>query len=189
MIKEHLTQLSAKKLSFFLLLLTTSFTLFSCKDALDTITSFKINSDATFTVPSTISISSPLIIPTPDIPTNSTQVFENNNTKASLVKEVYLEGLKLTIQSPSDQTFRFLKSIKLYINAEGLDSEVELARLTDIDNNVGNSIDLVTSKADLKEFIKKDKFSLRTEVLTDEAVLTDITIKANMTFNVKAGLK
>ena len=45
------------------------------------------------------------------VTTNSSAEFENNKTKASLVKDVKIRSLKLSITDPSDKTFTFLKSI------------------------------------------------------------------------------
>jgi hypothetical protein len=72
-------------------------------------------------------------IPTTDITTNSNAEFENNNTKANLVKDVRLKELTVTI-TDQNKTFSFLKSIRLYISTDAND-EIELAYKDDINSN------------------------------------------------------
>ncbi|HOA38728.1 MAG TPA: hypothetical protein PKJ36_10015, partial [Flavihumibacter sp.] len=78
---------------------------------------FSIANESSFTVSSTTPINSPYTINTPDVTTNSSQEFENNNTNAKLVKEVKLKSLTLTITNPSQQNFNFLKTIRIYISS------------------------------------------------------------------------
>ncbi|NCU04285.1 MAG: hypothetical protein GXC73_09895, partial [Chitinophagaceae bacterium] len=71
---------------------------------------FGINHQATFRVDSGSPLNLPFEVGTPDVTTNSSQQFENNNTAANLIKEIKLEELKLTITSPNNKTFSFLKN-------------------------------------------------------------------------------
>src|SRR5262245_41371792 len=89
----------------------------SCGE-IDKLLTFNISEESSFTVNSGLPISSPFEIPTPDVTTNSSADFENNNTKASLVKDVRLKELKLTITDPENQNFDFLKSVHLYISTD-----------------------------------------------------------------------
>ena len=156
----------------------------SC-DEVDKLLTFNIKNEMEFVIPATVGVNTPFPIPTPDIETNSQQEFENNNTKKDLVKDVKLTSLSLEITSPSGKTFSFLKSINLYIKADGL-AEKKLAYLESIPANVGSKIDLITTKEKLDEYIKKDAYDIRTEVVTDEAFVSDISVKAKMNFKVTA---
>ena len=80
--------------------------------------------------------------------------------------------------------FDFLNEIHIYIQAEGL-SELKIASKTDIPADVDN-IDLDVNSNDLKEYIKKDNYSLRLNTVTDEAMSQDHQIDVNSTFFVDA---
>jgi hypothetical protein len=173
-----------KKISLSILSLIVLMAGYACSE-IDKILTFNIQNEANFSVPSTIGINTPFVVQTPDIQTNSTQEFANNNTKKDLVKDVRLSSLNLKITSPTNMNFGFLKSINLYISAEGV-SEKKIAYLTDIPENVGSSIDLIPTDEKLDDIIKQDKYSIRTEVVTDKTFFQDIEIKAKMNFKVTA---
>ena len=123
-------------------------------------------------------------IPTPDVTTNSSTDFENNNTKASLVKDVKLKELKLSITDPTDKTFSFLKSIHIYISTDAND-EIELAYLDNISVTT-NTLTLTPTSEKLDQYIKASSYKLRTVAVTKETITSDVTIKADMKFTVTA---
>lgn len=155
----------------------------SCETIEDLLT-FTINNSTTFTIENEYGVDTPFSFPTPDITTNSSQEFKNNNTRADLVKSVKLKQLTLSIQSPEDFTFNFLKSLHIYISADGLD-ETKIAYKDDIPRET-SLIDMETTDADLDAYVKKDAYDLRFEAVTREAFARDVTIKAEMEFKVKA---
>lgn len=155
----------------------------SC-DAVDDILTFTISNETSIQIKSTSPINLPSEIITPDVTTNSSAEFENNKTKASLVKDVKLKSLKLMITNPSDKTFTFLKSVHLYISTTDSD-EIELAYQDNI-NASTNSIDLICTDARLDQYIKADKYKIRTKVTLKETLTKDVTVKAEMKFKVTA---
>lgn len=157
--------------------------LFSC-NKIDDLLTFRIKHQNTIVLESSIPIASPLEIITPDIETNSNQEFQNNNTRADLVKDVKLESLKLTITDPEDKTFSFLKSIKIYISADGV-PEIELASQENI-NSTTNTLDLETTNEKLDPYVKASSYNLRTAVVTKETLTSDVSVRANLTFKVTA---
>lgn len=182
-ITSHIVN-TLKKSSIFLvslLLLTVS-----CEEA-NELTKFDIEYDKSFTVPATLGIDTPLSIPTPDITTNYQEKFSGNDTKKDLVEEIYMKDLTLTVQTPSSADFSFLKSLTIYINAEGME-ETEIASRESISNDIGSTLEMETSGVDLKEYIFKDSFNLRTKVTTDETISEDHEINAAMVFTVDAKL-
>ncbi|MES2733614.1 MAG: hypothetical protein V4714_17855 [Bacteroidota bacterium] len=109
---------------------------------------------------------------------------DNPNTgKAWLVSKANLDKVTLTVENPSGQTFQFIKSIRFFLQAEGL-AEVEVANRFDIENSVGSSMELNATGVDLKEYLKKEKFRLRVEVVTDEVVIQSVQVKADLLFKV-----
>jgi len=152
---------------------------------IDELTKFNMNYDQSVTIPSSTGINLPFDMFTPDTETNSESEFSVNDTRKDLIEEIKLTKLELIITSPGEADFSFLKSIEVYISAEGLD-EIKIAYNNDVPENVGNELDLDTSDVDLKEYIKKDKFNLRLNTVTDEVISQDHEIDVKSTFFVDA---
>jgi len=155
-----------------------------CKQ-LDKLTQFPLDYDETIVIPSLIGLNLPFNIITPSIKTNTTQIFEINNTRKDLVEEIQLEKLTLNIIDPVDADFSFLESIEIYISAEGLE-EVLVAWKYEIEDSVGSSIILETSGDDLTPYIVLDEFTLKFTTVTYKVVLLDQTIEVRSTFFVDA---
>ncbi|CAD0009026.1 hypothetical protein [Flavobacterium chungangense] len=168
-----------------LIALTVCLSLFltSC-DVVDDLLTFSISNEASIKINSTSPINLPSEIITPEVTTNSSSEFENNKTKANLVKDVKIRSLKLAISDPSDKTFTFLKSIHLYISTTE-SNEIELAYQDNI-RTTANSIDLICTDQRLDEYIKADSYKIRTKVTLKETLTKDVTVKANMKFRVTA---
>lgn len=171
------------KSKFIAIALLLSVSLTSC-DAVDDLLSFNISNETSIKINSTSPINLPSEIITPEVTTNSSAEFENNKTKASLVKDVKLRSLRLAISDPSDKTFTFLKSVHLYISTTDSD-EIELAYQDNI-NATTNTIDLICTDKKLDQYIKADKYKIRTKVTLKETLTKDVTIKAEMKFRVTA---
>ncbi|MBE8723761.1 hypothetical protein [Flavobacterium hungaricum] len=155
----------------------------SC-DAVDDLLSFTISNNTSIKIKSTSPINLPLEIITPEVTTNSSAEFENNKTKASLVKDVKLRSLQLNIENPADKTFTFLKSVHLYISTTD-SNEIELAYQDNI-NSTSNAIDLICTDKKLDEYLKADSYKIRTKVTLKETLTQDVTVKAAMKFKVTA---
>jgi len=152
---------------------------------IDEWTQFDIEYNKNVTIPATTGINLPINIPTPPISTNSKSEFEVNNTAKKLVEKINLKTLKLTITSPADADFSFLKSMEVYISAEGM-SETKIAWKDNIPNNIGNVIELDVSNTNLKDYILKDEIKLRLKTVTDKILGKDHTINVHSVFFVDA---
>jgi hypothetical protein len=157
--------------------------LFSC-NVIDKLLTFTIDNQTSFKISTGFPLNLATEVITPDVTTNSSAEFENNNTKAELVKDVKLKELKLTITDPNDKTFTFLKSIRLYISTDAND-EIELAYLDDI-NSSTNTLDLLCTSQKLDKYIKAPSYRIRTKAVIKETVTKDIVVKGNMKFQVTA---
>lgn len=93
---------------------------FSCS-IIDDLLTFSIDNQITVALPSGLPVNTPLELVTSDIPSNSSTVFENNNTNTELVKDVKLKEMKMTVTNPADKSFSFLKSIHIYISTNDSD--------------------------------------------------------------------
>lgn len=172
------------KTLFALLLAITIPLAFSCKK-LDNLTQFVMTFEQSCTIPKSSSINLPFNVFTPDVETNSEATFSVENTRKDLVEKILLESLKLSITSPDGKNFSFLKSISIYLSAEGI-PETKIAWKDNINKNPGSPVTLELSGDDLKEFIKKDRFSLRLNTVTDEFLTSDYEIKVTSVFFVDA---
>ena len=167
---------------FFLTVLVLSFN--SCKK-IDKLTQFDLDYDESITIPSVLGINLPFNIYSPDIKTNTESIFEINNTKKDLVEQVNILKLVLKHRSPEKGDFDFLKGITIFISAEGVD-EIKVAWKDNIPDDIGKTLELELTDANLKEYIKKDEFMLRVETITDKIILSDQDVDIQTSFFVDA---
>jgi hypothetical protein len=170
------------KFFIFALILTLSF--IGCQ-AVDKWTQFDMQYNAQVTFSSSAGINLPFNLFTPDITSNSEQQFAVNETRKDLIEEIYLKELELTISSPSGEDFSFLEEVSVYISATGL-PEIEIAAKKPVPNSTGVLLSLDVSQVDIKEYIKKDKFTLRLKTVMDEILATDHVINVKSVFFVDA---
>ncbi|AOW09640.1 hypothetical protein EM308_09060 [Flavobacterium gilvum] len=155
----------------------------SCNEV-DKLLTFKISNETSFKISPGASLNTPFEVPTPDVTTNSTAEFKNNNTNADLVKDVKLDELKLTITNPADKTFSFVKSVHLYISTNATD-EIELAYQDNI-SSTSNTINLTCTDQKLDKYIKSSSYKIRTSVTINQTFSQEVTVNARMTFKVTA---
>lgn len=158
--------------------------LISACDELDKLLTFTINDRTAIQIESTSPLNLPLEIPTPAVTSNSEQQFNNNNTRADLVKDVKLQQLKLTITDPASKTFSFLNTIRIFISTNQND-EIELASLENIPVGV-NTIQLTPTEQKLDTYVKAPSYNLRTEVTMDETLTETLHIEVDLKFLVTA---
>ena len=153
-------------------------------EATKKLTQFNMEFNNTIVISSTTGVDLPFNIYTPDIETNAESTFEINDTRKDLVEEIRLTSLTFTLTSPPNADFNFLKSINIFISAEGL-SEAKVAWKDDIPSDVSH-INLEVTGVDLQEYIKKDEFSLRYNIETNELLASDHHIDVHSVFFVQA---
>lgn len=171
---------------YFSLLAVIALFSFSGCDKVDDLTKFDMEYNSTITIPSAnlVGIGGVLNFGTPDITTNSENTFKNNNTDADLVESVKLKSMILTIDSPVGEDFSFVKSIKLFIKADGLPRR-QLASKSDI-SNIETTLELAVDDVELREYLLKNEFSIDSEITTDEVVDQEYKINVNTVFRVDA---
>lgn len=156
----------------------------SCEEV-DKILTFRISDQTSIRIEQNASpVSLPLEIPTPEVTSNSSQQYENNRTQASLVKDVKLEQLTLTITDPSAKTFSFLKTVRIFISSNESD-EIQLAFAENITSG-SNTLALTPTKEKLDAYLKASSYNLRTEVTTDETLTESVDIRVDLKFLVTA---
>lgn len=156
---------------------------YSCKK-LDKLTQFYLDYNSTFTVPANSGINLPLDLFTPDITTNYEEKFSANDTRKDMVDEIKVDNISITVKSPQGAKLDFLKSIHVFISADGL-AEKEVAWKDNIADGL-TSLDLEHTGDNLKDYILKDKIKLRVKTVTDKATNQDITLDVKNRFWVNA---
>ncbi len=174
-----------KKLLIVPALITILFSVISCKKVQDLLT-FTIDVENNFTVGASGPLNIPFDILTPQVTTNSTQQFQNNNSDVNKVKDIKLKKVDLQIISPAGKTFSFLASVHIYISTNAND-EIELAYLDNI-STTATSISLIPTTASLDKYVKASSYSLRTKIVTKETLSQNVEIKNFSQFQVTANL-
>jgi len=161
--------------------------LFSSCDKIDKLTQFNLKYDTEVTIKSAtiVNVNTPFNFYTPAVKTNSESELEVNDSRKDLVEDIKVKELKMTIKAPEGQTFDFLKSIKIFIKAEGLEEKM-IAWKTDMTDDGSTTITLETADDNLKDYILEDSFQLRTETVTDQLITQDTQIGINAVFWVDA---
>ena len=158
----------------------------SCKKVDDLLT-FEITDEIEITIENNIlPFSLPFEIPTPPITTNSESEIEQNNSKIEYVKNIKLLELNLTITSPENKTFSFLRSIHIFISTNNQE-EIELAFKDNISSDL-KKIELTTSSAELDDYVKSPTYNIRTEVVTRETLTQDVDIFVFMKYQITANI-
>ena len=152
-------------------------------EELDKLTQFNMGYKMTVVIPSSTGVNLPFNLFTPDVETDSESTFAVHSTSKDLIEEVNLSGLELTLTSPTDGNLDFIKSIDVFISAEGL-TEEKIAWKTNTTS--GKNLKLEVTQADLKEYIKKDEFKLRLSTVTDEVLTSEHKIEVNTSFFIDA---
>jgi hypothetical protein len=145
---------------------------------------FYISYQTSFRVENTVPLNLPVDIGTPDVTTNSTQQFQNNNTSASLVKDIRLDQVRLTVTNPAGKNFSFLKSVHVYISTSSTD-EKELAWRDDIPTDA-TVVDLQPTQDKLDTYVKASSYKLRTKVVTRETLSQPVDVQVDLKFKVTA---
>jgi hypothetical protein len=171
-----------KNIFLFTLIILASVT--GCEE-IDKLTQFDMEYDEKVVIPSSAGVGLPFDLVTPDIESDSESKFSVNNTNKDLVEEIVLKKMDLTLTAPSDGDLSFLQSIEIFISADDLPEE-KIAWKDDVPSDVGKYLELETVETDLKEYIKKDEFTLRVNTVTNKILASDHHIDIHSVFFVDA---
>ena len=174
-----------KKLFFIPVVAAILFSISSCKKIED-LFPFTVNVENNFTVPASGPLNIPFDILTPQVTTNSSQQFQNNNTDINKIRDIKLKKVDLQIINPPGKTFNFLQSVHIFISTDATD-EIELAYLDNISTSA-TSISLNTTAERLDKYVKAPSYRLRTKIVTKQTLTQDVEIKNLCQFQVTANL-
>ena len=63
---------------------------------------------------------------------------------------------------------------------------MRIAYIEDVPENIGSELELVTTENNLREYLLKDKFKLRAQVVTDEFINQQVNIDVSSRYHVDA---
>jgi len=158
------------------------FGLISC-EKIDNLTQFHVNYDANLYIPDNLPTdtiihleeSSMIILP---------EDFENNTTSKDLLENVELKELIIKTND-STANFDFLSDIEVYIQAVDL-PKIRIAWKNDIENGLGNELELETLTDDVSEYLKTDRIMISADIKTDEALSEPLSVNVYFDFLVDA---
>jgi len=149
---------------------------------------FSIQLTAEAVIPSSTGINLPINLISPDLTTQSSSSFEANQTTPALVREILLKDLEVNIKSPAQTSFDFLKTVRIYMSADGL-AEKEIAYLENIPSGGLRSILLETDEStNFKDYIIQESINLRVQATTRQIVTSDTELELLPRFEVRASL-
>ncbi len=172
-----------------LLLLTISLSLTftsACTKLLETI-DFGFNIRGDFPVPANIPASIPYDLPSFPIQHNIAKEFEDQGTKADLVKEIRLEYLKLRVDEPIGGDFSFLKDIEIRLKKDGVGEKL-VAWKYNVSDAVGQELNLDVTPDVLDTYLKSDNFEMKIKVVTDKVNSEQFKVSYDLRTKVKANL-
>ena len=155
-----------------------------CKKV-DELTQFNMEFSESVVVPASTGANLPFNLFASDVETNSEATFEVNDTRKDLIEKILLTSSEIVLTSPSNADFSFLESISIFLSAEGL-SEIKISWKENVAGDGLTTLKLDVTNADLKEYIKKDAFTLRLNTVTDEVLTSDHHFDVNSIFFVDA---
>ncbi len=179
------------------LVLFSSIPFYSCEDIideLDQLTQFDLEFSENFTYPAAPFFADSIRFDGPPVSTNSDTTFKTNNTQRSLVQEVKLKSLDISILSPDSGNFQFMDYIRVFImadlNGDGIYSDdnerIEVANKMVIPQNVGKELILDPLPGDYKEFVFQEEIKLSLQYGTNRATTFPLELDIKSIFNVNA---
>ena len=153
------------------------------KKAVDELTEFDINYTTNLNIPSTsfTTVTTPVDITTPNIPTASSSKFTSEKTTQDLVSEIKMTKFNI---STTGSNLDFLKSVSIYIKS-ATQGELLVATKSNIPaGTTATSADL--QNVNIKEYIFKDNIQFRVSFLFQTGSAGAQNLKLDQTVHVKA---
>ncbi len=167
------------------ILLILLFTFSGCK-LIDELTHFDIEYNYTFKLPAYGGINlDSLNIESPDIENDVESTFEINNTRKDLVERATLKKFNVTILEPVNGNFSFLNKIEIFVKTDVLEEKL-IAWKDKIPNDIGNYLELETTKIDLKKYLTSDAIRVRLKTTSSSPLTEDLLLDLKSTVEVDA---
>jgi hypothetical protein len=115
--------------------------------------------------------------------------FKKNNADINKVKSISIDGVELTIKSPAGQSFSFMKSIEVYLGANGI-GETLIASKSGI-NTISpepTSLSLDSKNANIIAYVKNPTYYIRTNTTIVKTYKNDILLGSEIKLKAVANI-
>ncbi|HEY4652059.1 MAG TPA: hypothetical protein VIG72_11630 [Pontibacter sp.] len=153
-------------------------------DSLDEQFTFYLNRERELVIAPNIAAGKPTELAPITILTRADTTFRSHRTRAELVKEITLDKFVLSIKDSSGTDFDFLERVEVFMSADTL-AEVRVAYLEDVpanDTTLNFAINLNLTNARVDDFLKGEKYTIRTRAVLRKSVTKDVKVTANARF-------
>jgi hypothetical protein len=173
-----------KYLRLIIILILFTFLFTNCK-LIDGWTHFEVDYSSTVNLPQDLDINKSEDVYPSEIEANLKAKVENEGSSMDKIESVELTDLNLRIISPTGENFKFLNSVALFMDAEGLD-EIKVAWFDNVPVTIEDAMVLETSSVDLTDYLVKEVVMLRLNTALNQGVSSDYQIGIDFTFLVDA---
>ncbi|HSI91734.1 MAG TPA: hypothetical protein VK927_11495 [Adhaeribacter sp.] len=161
----------------------------ACKKEIDELLTFEIKNERTFPVPKESLDPNLAVMNFPvSVATNSDKEFQENNTLASLVKDIRLSEASFELPDNSTEDFGFLEDMEVYIAMPDGSDRVLLAEAHNIPANVGKRLVLTPSGNKMDKYVKSDEYAISMQGKMRRPVNDDLTVTSKIVFKVTAAV-
>jgi hypothetical protein len=158
---------------------------FICCEKFNKSTQFHIIYPERVSVSENLEMNVPVDLIIPNIETNHDFYFSANNTNFDLAQSIHYESIVFNVISPDGADFSFLKSVEVFLNVDGL-PEIKVASIDEVPEAVSGTFGIDGLENNIKEYLAKDKFSLRVVITTDMLLTQKYSISILQFFLVDA---
>lgn len=153
------------------------------KDQINELTEFDIDYTSSTTIPSTsfTTVTTPVDITTPNIPTNSAAKFAENKTTQDLVSEIKMTKFNISTTSPN---LDFLKSVSIYIKTAGQPDQLIASKSNIPAGSTSIAADL--QDVNIKNYLFADNMQFRISFLFQTGSANSHNLTLSETVHVKA---
>jgi hypothetical protein len=115
--------------------------------------------------------------------TVDSQVKANGTYKTCQAKEIYLESMRVKIDSPANQNFDFISTIKLFIAKKGATDSLLIASKINVPANSKSIIMDIEPNANINEYVLQDSFKFIIGATKSSGAVVNTTDKTFLRFD------
>ena len=161
-------------------------TLSSCKK-IDKLTNFYMENSVAITISSSDFASLNADIWSYEAENNITELCSNNKTNEESIKSISLNRFTIYISSPDSQTFDFIQSLEVFVNASGIE-EKKIAWVQNNSKTEVKKLVLNISDDDIKDYIIDNNLILHSLITRSDSVFSNVIIRFDYSYTITANL-
>ena len=161
-------------------------TLSSCKK-IDKLTNFYMENSVAITISSSDFASLNADIWSYEAENNITELCSNNKTNEESIKSISLDRFTVYISSPGTQTFDFIQSLEVFVNASGLEEK----KIAWVQNNLKTGVKklvLDINDDDIQDYITDKNLILHSLITGSDSIFSNVIIRYDYSYIITANL-